>query len=672
MPRVLQVQSNFNTGAIDPLLAARVDIEQYQNAVQVADNVVSPPQGGLQRRPGLEYQDTLDGIARIMPFSFNTQQDYILAFTDLQIEVFKDGVSQTTIVTPYAEADLFDIDMTQSADTGIIVHPDYEPRTLTRTSDVSWTLSTITFLDVPQYDYNDASSPTPTSAVQDINFNAFGVNHIYRLELDGLLTDEIDYNNGSTTVNATEIRRALESLPTIPSGDVTVVFTGGSTYRVTLANGAADAWPLITGRVVLGGGNITVTNITTGVARKENVWSATRGWPRTVTFHENRLWFGGTKGRPQTIFGSQSGDFFNFFTGEALDSEAIVVTLDTDQVNAVTAVHSARHFQVFTTGGEFFVPTPEGQPITPQSILFRRSTQHGTRQIRPVLMDGVTLFMERKGKILREFMYEFAEEGYTAPSASLLSSHLISDPVDMAALRGTAGDQANYVYVVNSDGTVAVFNLLRAQEVNTWTSWSTDGQFTSVAVINEEAYFTVKRNLNGSDVYLLEKVNTEAYTDSAVFYSGAATDTITGLGHLNNEECRVRADGTVQPNATPSSGSITLERNATEVEVGLNFNPTIQTLPPASQFADGNTYNRRKRIVRASANVYQTLGLYIEGEQQPVRNFGENILDQAPVPFTGQYEVFVLGWEDFPTLTITQQDPLPMYIRQLIQEVHVS
>lgn len=670
---MIHTQSSFNGGAIDPRLAARVDIDAYNDSVQVAENVISPPTGGLERRPGLVYQDTLDGIARIFGFSFNTAQDYILAFTDLQIEIFKDGVSQTTIVSPYLEADLFNIDMTQSADTAIIVHPDYEPRKLVRgATHTSWTLSTITFLDVPQYDFDDASSPTPVSEVQDLTFTGFGPSRLYRLELDGLVTEELDYNNADTGANETAIRRALESLPTIPSGDVTVALTGGTTYRITLANGAADDWPLIVGRVTLGAGTIALASVANGTARKENVWSATRGWPQTVTFHEGRLWFGGTRSRPQTVFGSQSGDFFNFYTGEALDSEAIVVTLDTDQVNSITAVHSARHFQVFTTGGEFFVPSPEAAPITPQSILFRRSTQHGTRNIRPVLMDGVTLFIERKGKILREFMYEFAEEGYTAPSASLLSSHLINDPVDMGALRGTAGDQANYVYLVNADGTLAVFNILRAQDVNTWTSWSTTGQFTSVAVIDDETYFVVKRNLNGSDVYLLEKTSTTSFTDSGVIYSGAATASITGLGHLNAEECRVRADGTVQPNATPVAGAITLERTAEEVEVGLNFNPTIQTLPPASNFQEGNTYNRRKRIVRASCNVYQTLGLVVEGEEQPSRNFGDDILDQAPVPFTGQFEVFVQGWGDFPTLTITQSDPLPMYLRSLIQEVHVS
>lgn len=679
MPRVLVTQSNFNTGAIDPLLAARVDIESYANAVQFADNCVSPPQGGIARRPGTQYVATLtDSVggtptkARIFAFSFNTQQDYLLAFTDQKIEIFKNDVSIVTVASPYLADDLFAIDATQSADTMIIVHPDYEPRTLVRTADeLVWTLSTITFLDVPEFDYNDALSPAATPEVQDLTFSGFGANRLYRLELDGLVTEELDYSTSSTADNETKIRRALESLPTLPAGDVDVTFLSGTTYRITLAGGAADAWPLIVGRVTLGDGSISVSRVQAGVARKELVWSDVRGWPNTVTFHESRLWFGGTRSRPQTVFGSQVGDFFNFFVGEGLDAEAIVVTLDTDQVNAITAVHSARHFQVFTTGGEFFVPSPEAQPITPQSILFRRSTQHGTRKVRPVLMDGVTLFIERKGRIIREFVYEFAEEGYTAPSASLLSSHLIKDPVDMDALRGTAGDQANYVYLVNSDGTVAVFNILRAQEVNTWTNWNTDGFFRSVAVVNEDGYFVVEREINGETKMFVERLRADGYTDCAVFYTGTPTDTIS-VAHLEGEAVKARADAAVVQVDSVSGGSVTLPRLSGEVEVGLPFSPYIEMMTPAPPFAEGSTFNRRKRIVRASANVFQTLGLIINGEPQPSRTFGPDTLDKAPVPFTGQFEVFILGWEDFPTVKITQVEPLPMYIRNMIQEVEVS
>lgn len=49
------------------------------------------------------------------------------------------------LATPYAEADLPNLQYAQSGDTITIVHPSYAPRDLIRTGDTSWSLSTIVF-----------------------------------------------------------------------------------------------------------------------------------------------------------------------------------------------------------------------------------------------------------------------------------------------------------------------------------------------------------------------------------------------------------------------------------------------------------------------------------------------------------------------------------------------
>ncbi len=62
----------------------------------------------------------------------------------------------------------------------------------------------------------------------------------------------------------------------------------------------------------------------------EDVWSSGKGWPRSVTFHEGRLYFGGSKSRPSTIWGSKVGLFFDFDATEGLDDDAVEATLDTN------------------------------------------------------------------------------------------------------------------------------------------------------------------------------------------------------------------------------------------------------------------------------------------------------------------------------------------------------
>ena len=557
MPRVLTFQTNFNAGVLDPRLAARTDVRQYYQGAQEGTNVLAIPQGGFKRRPGMAYQATLAGESRIVSFAFNVEQTYLLAFSNNNIAVYKDGALQANVTSTYTTAQLFELNFTQSADTMIIVHEDHQPAKLVRgATHTSWTLSNITLTNIPTFDFG---------------------------------------------------------------------------------------------------------------AGAEAVWSATKGWPKTAAFFEQRLWFGGSKNRPQTLWASVVADYYNFNVGTGTDDDAIDITLDTDQVNAITAVFPSRHLQVFTTGGEFYLPD---SPITPSKSAVKRQTVFGSSSVRPVSIDGATLFIERAGKAVREFLFSWEEEAYTSDAATIMASHLITSPVDMDARRGTPTDDANYVYLVNNDGTMAVFNTLRAQGIAGWTKWSTTGTIESVAVVVDDVYFSVKRTINSATVYYLEKADDNTYTDTNKLQTlSPAGTSVTGLAHLNGESCRVRADGAIMDNATPSGGSITLTRNGTDVEVGLDYDITIKTMPLNADFQNGPILTRYKRLVRVVADLYLSLGVYVNGTFLPDRNFGTGILGSTPVAYTGIKETYLVGWDRLAQVTITQTDPQPFTLLGLAIEV---
>ena len=138
----------------------------------------------------------------------------------------------------------------------------------------------------------------------------------------------------------------------------------------------------------------------------EDAWSNDRGWPKSVTFHEGRLFFGGSKGLPSTIWGSRVSNFFDFAPNEALGDDAVEATLDTGTFNSIVNIYSGRHLQVFTTGGEFFVPQTLDEPITPSNLIVKQQTAFGSRPgVRVVNVDGASLFVQRQGKTLQEFLF---------------------------------------------------------------------------------------------------------------------------------------------------------------------------------------------------------------------------------------------------------------------------
>ena len=73
MSRILQTKTNFTAGEVSPTLLGRSDLRAYENGAAALRNVVVHPTGGLSRRTGLRYLETLPGTTgRLIPFEFNT------------------------------------------------------------------------------------------------------------------------------------------------------------------------------------------------------------------------------------------------------------------------------------------------------------------------------------------------------------------------------------------------------------------------------------------------------------------------------------------------------------------------------------------------------------------------------------------------------------------------
>lgn len=668
MGRVWQLQTSFNRGELDPRLVGRKDLQAYYNGAKSATNVTTLVQGGLKRRNGTEFLFESDE-GRLFNFSFSTEVNYCLLFTLNNIAVFKDGVFQVNVVTTYTLAQVKDLDYIQSADTAIIVQAGHPPATLSRTSDVLWTLATISFNNIPQFDFDDSSSPTPTSNVQRLTFANRNEGDRYKISLEGLLTDEIVFA-GDDDTNEENIRTALISLiNTAGEGTITVaVVTPLDVYDVTLSAGSAKDWdlmtvtPIFTQNVLF---EVSTSEITPGVSRAEDVWSVARGWPETTTFHEARLYLGRTTFRPSTLWGSKVNFFFDFNKGKARDDEGIDVTLDTDQVNAITGLFSNRNLQVFTTGGEFYVPV---SPVTPSTVAVIPQTNFGSKKVRPVTIDGLTLFVQRTGKAVRNFLFFNDVQAYSSNSISVLASHLINDPIEIAVSRGTTDVDANYAYIVNTDGSMAIYNSLLAEDVTGFTTWVTEGDMLSVTVVDDILYTYVKRTIGGVDTFFLEREDPTLTTDSSS--SSTSTDTLTGLGHLEGETIRVIADNAYQGEFVVSGGQVVIDRQADLITGGLDFTPIIETMPLNTGLQNGPNAALPKKIVRVSLELFESNSVLVNGERIANKTMGVDVFE-APSPKTGLEEMFLQGWDVEATLTITQDEPMPMTILAAYLEISV-
>jgi len=640
------VQVGFTAGELDPVLLGRIDKELYYKGASLLRNVTVNPQGHITRRPGTEYIDTTTSSAasQTIEFEFNIIQKYLIVFTVGEFKVYKDDVLQATITTSPISSltadQVQEMKFVQSADTLLLFHKDVQTIKITRTSHTVWTAVSVTYSNIPWFAFSGVSVSEPAQTLtpgevtgKDVDFTAGGGTIFSAASVGQYLYGKVGgiaritaYT--SPTVVVCQIEVDFPTTSAIPSGD----------------------WEYETGY--------------------EPVWSGTKGWPSCGTFHQNRLYVANSGERPQTLWGSQVSNFFDFNIDQGNDDDGIDVTIDDNRVNAIQNLVSGRNLQLYTTGGEFYIPTEIGNPITPSRILIVKSTSHGSSNLLPVAVGGASVFVENAGKVVRDFIYNDAEQNYSAKSLSILSSHLINNPVSSATRKSTSDSPADYLYLVNSDGTMAVLNIAREQDLLAWSLWTTDGSFEEVTVLGQDVYVTVKRTINSATVRYIEKFNKLHFMDSSlILTSGSPTTAWSGLTHLEAETVQVRGDGYVLDNEVVTSGAIVSSLDVSELEAGMGFTARVKTLPIEAILDNEQLAGDWKRLVSVNCRLNNTRNIVIKyGNTRYVpafTTFGSDVLDTPVQSFTGWKKVYLSGVDRDVALEVTQDDPLELELLAL-------
>lgn len=633
MTRVNLLKTNFTAGEISPLLFGRGDLRAYDNGAASLRNVFIHPTGGVYRRPGLRHVAAARGPGRLVSFEFNTQQTYLLAFSDGMLDVYQDDELTASVATPWTAGQLPQIAWTQSADTLLVTHPEVEPRRITRTGPGAWSVDTWPFTVSGELRRHPYYKFAPT---------------------DAALTPSA--TTGAVTLTGS-----------------TAVFDGahagqnwrlaGKQLRIDAVVGPAEA-------------AATVLEELPGIEPtpdfEEPAFSALRGWPVTVAFHQDRLVIGGSRDLPNRLWLSKAGALFNFDLGEGLDDEAIEFPILSDQVNAIRGVFSGRHLQVFTSGAEWMVT---GDPLTPTSVQVRRQTRIGSvvdRYVPPKNVDGATLFIGRTGRELREFLFADIEQAYQAADLALLARHFFVQPVTQ-----DFDPERRLLHVVLADGSLATLTLYRAEQVTAWSRQQTEGAFRDVAVVGERTYLAIER---AGGLFI------EAFDEALAVDGGEVrrlhtpATVIAGLDRLEGQTVTIVADGTVRSDSVVENGSVPIGAASSEIAVGLPFRHVIEALPIAANFPRGPAQGASYRLVEVTFRLHETGALVVDlgdgPKATPFRQVGGNMTFGAPTPnFSGDKRLRALGWRragvDLPW-RIEQAAPVPCTVLSVTTEIKVT
>jgi hypothetical protein len=643
MALLRQFYTNFTAGELTPLLSSRLDSDAYKNGAKTLRNFRLRAQGGITRRPGCRYLQTVSNTAYQMEsYIYDEDESYILLFSNGQLDIVDtlslSSIAQTLTSCPWSTAEIGQIKVAQSGDTMIIVHPDFAMQKLTRTSASTFTLA-------------------------DYDFDHDGTAHyepFYRFVDPAVTITPQNSNTGSQNFTAST---SIFSSAWVGEH---IQFTDSADKVVHI-----EVTAYVSGTVVTGSFSEAVANTNARDTWKEQVFSTRHGYARSVTFHDQRLIFGGSRDLPNHMFFSKVGEYFNFDVGAGFDDESIQIQIAENQVSEIKSMESFRHLAVFTSEQELYCPTIENRPLTPSTISVKKQTSFGSGEVNPVEFDGAIVFLTKTKGAIREFIFSDISQAYNSDSITILSQHLIGTPTDISAQREASDQVESYLYSVNTDGNIAVFTSIRKEKLQGWTLYETEGSFKNIVNVNRRVYVICERDINGSTLTTLELLDNSYHLDSAFKDTDVTAKTNWQIAHLPNTLVHVKSGNySLGSYTTDGTGNLTLNAAVSEVEIGINYIPVLTTLPPEFQLQDGISFGQKRRIVRAVLDLNETLDVKAKGTRVIIRRVTSSFAN-PPDAITARKEIYFLGWSNDGTVTVTQDEPLPIGLNGILLEVEV-
>ena len=436
------------------------------------------------------------------------------------------------IVTPYLEVDLPELQYVQSADIVTLVHPNYEPRELSRTGHVSWALAIIVFapaLDAPE----NLLSSSPGSA----------------------------FNYKVTAVNA---ETGEESLPSALEGAANRTSTltwdavaGADYYEVYLEVNGLYGW-------IGTATSETFKDVTYGEDLADNPpedrqpFSGAGNYPSAVTFYQQRLLFANSDNNTERVWSSKTGLRKNFMISTPLqDDDAVTFTIVGKQVNEVQHLVDVGGLVILTTSSVYNAKGDAAGTLTPTGVNPVRQTGAGASTQIPLEVGDSALYVQARGSVIRDLLFSFEREGYRGNELTIFANHLF----DKYTIVDWAYQEIpnSIIWVVRNDGVLLGLTYVREHQVIGWHRHDTDGLVENVCVVPEGTedalYLTIKRTVDGKTVRYIERMATRQivdiedsiFMDSTLSYDGTHLGVITmtlsgGVNWTYDEDLTLTAD----------------------------------------------------------------------------------------------------------------------------------
>lgn len=693
------IRNNFSAGELAEEYD-QVDEELGKQALRSGLNCALINSGGARRRPGSVVKDDVAGESIFVVFDFDDGVEF-LVFTNGKVYILdEDGAELDDLVGPWVTADLDVMQVELGADGVDIACQSFWPQVMTRAEDGTWSIADKEFASGIG---DGIRQPYFRYAAPGVTLQPSGLTGSITIEFseDILTADWVDirvrYLNQEIEIDSiidAQNANATVIQPLFPTINVTVASGAGFQVGEAVQGSTTEVRGLVTnvvGNVItvvmlegydyfdhsatpenLVGPNtsslITTGSIAATTPAAVTVWDeamigAHRGYPGAVTRHRKRLGYANfPKAGSFVAFSAiDRPDDFDVGTGE--DNDAFIEGLGDDENAKIRHLASAEQLLVLTDRSCYYVPESEQVPLTPTTVDFKWISDDGASLARPVLSAEGAIFIGESKRLYAVAPTGNVRASWRVLDLSDLGYHLLTDPVELAICSTLGGVDTTvqnrperYVFIRNSDGTMAVMLYRRASEIVGFVPWVRNGSdiWRSIFVF-QQAIYTISRCRG---LWQLEQLDPERTMDGEVDYAAAET-------RYNGQTVHVAVGGHVFGSGLVTAGVNAAGDPGADRTMGADFEVEFEPMPPLSKWIG-------HEIRRVSAWVYfrRRGSVRVAGVLKSAFRGGDDF-GIAPTPRTGSERGTPLGWGEGNSVSVTQPvgEGAPMEIGSYTFEV---
>lgn len=693
MAKIALLKNNFSSGELSPHIWMRTDLAQFRNGAKEVLNMLPIVEGGIKKRGGTKLISTQADAVRILPFNVSHSNNFIVVFKPRQISILSsDGTLIRSFVTNYTADQINKINYCQSRYNLWLVHPDH-PVSWVRCSEdfTNWSFDPFPYsvppleeVSTPFYPVTPSGQDTGTTitltAAAASDWSSAKLYTVgQRVRYSNVYYDCIADSTNNIPSTSTDYWKVVTTvaIDCWKATDVgKFVFINSGIVQINQYISTSQVKGEVFTKL-----NAVIQAIAGSWTLKENIFNESFGYPRTITYFQQRLVLGGTKKYPNYIWLSRAGDESNYLTTTS-DGDSFTVAASSEQLSNVLHLSQSRGIAVFCGGSELAINAQDA--LTPSNANILEHTAYGISEtIKPIKVGSELLFVQRGAERVRTLVYDYSQDGLVSNELSVLASHIGEEG---AGFKDMAYQQEpdSIIWFVLNNGKIATLTLDREQSVISWARHDIGGQVISVTALPsvtgaDKVYFLVNR----SGSVQIEQLKEDLLLDTAIELSVSQSEISSIVSHsliekLGDQVSAYYKDATttyVVPIISRAGNTLVIDcdKAVDKIYVGRKFTAKVRLLPPELSQAPATSNPSLFKVDHMNLYLYKSINPKINDETVELKDFDEDPLAQ-PKPFTGQKRISLDGWNTYDNfkLEIKQEEPLPFHITAAVLELNIN